>query len=175
MGGDPLTQAAPAQATLDACRQPACSGTWWGAAADPERFAARALEVFRAELEAVKARRIRVVGRSLAFRGGIFRFVTNWNLLGPIGRGRIDVETAPGEVIVRWRISFLQMVVVVTTMLVVLGAFAAREMPLPFLLGGLPLLCLWLAGMNVVISIARFSHFVNRCMLMALAASGGHT
>jgi len=75
-----------------------------------EQVAAR-LEVL---LRQASATHITRHGRVLTFRGGLFRFVLNWNILVPVGSGSFEIEDRGTGIWLHYRGSTVQMLVVVT-------------------------------------------------------------
>lgn len=77
-------------------------------------------------LHDVSAKEVSVEGNSVSFVGGVFRFVTNWNVLVPFGFGDLTIDSANCEV--SFRLSYRQLVVctavgflVIVAMLLFLG------------------------------------------------------
>lgn len=129
--------------------------------------AEEARRVFYRELELVKAHRIEIVGNSLTFTGGFFRIASGNNLLLPIDKGRIVIQTSDETVVVRFRISFLQMMIVSSLLILTMYLVAASRgtnIPLAFCI----FWWFWLAGGNIVIFIIRFRGFIKRCMRKAI-------
>lgn len=65
-------------------------------------------------LRKLNARDIKASQSSVSFRGGLFRAVSNWNVLIPFGYGELIVDKATHEV--RYRLSFRQLIYTVTTL-----------------------------------------------------------
>lgn len=66
-------------------------------ALDVEEFRVRFLAQAAGELKAVKAKDVEISNNKVLFKGGVFRFVPNWNILIWIDRGYIEaVPTADG-------------------------------------------------------------------------------
>jgi hypothetical protein len=113
-------------------------------------------------LRDVDANAIEIDGNTVRFKGGIFRLVTNWNVLVPFGFGDLTINSEPREVC--YRLSYQQSVVclaiglgiVVTPML----AFGTRGIP-----GGVIGFCalsLSIAFVNFLVGISRFDGFISR-------------
>jgi len=99
----------------------------------------------------------------LSFRGGIFRFVDNWNALVPFGRGQLIVDDERHAV--RYHVSFRQLTYAATIM-VVFGAaggwFATKHDPVVSLFFAFG--WLWLVGGNLMIGIPRFQRFLRKAI-----------
>ena len=113
-------------------------------------------------LRDVRASAVRRKHDSIAFRAGVFRFVTSWNILGPISSGLLRFTRGDRAVDIRYRLSFVQMFIIVTVMLAALklgswpwGQLGTRTPWLPLLFGW----C-WLFGANYLITIFRFPAFL---------------
>ena len=111
-------------------------------------------------LRKLDAHEIRISHTSVSFRGGMFRFVSNWNLLGPFGYGELIVNDATHEV--RYHLSFRQLAWAATIILGCMSAFAlyasGYNPGIPFLVFGFG--WLWLVGGNLAIGIWRFRRFL---------------
>jgi len=139
-------------------------------AALADGLADRLLQTFQQELHRLSARKLDMSGDTVSFAGGGFRFVSNWNLLVPISRGKIVVMPIADGVTVRYQISFRELIVVATIMIlamaVIFCGFEGRA-GLASVAFFVPVGWLWLVGMNIVIAIPRFNCFVKRCAKMA--------
>ena len=114
-------------------------------------------------LRNAEARGVKVSGDSVFFRGGIFRFVGNWNILVPFGRGELIVDEVTHEI--RYRLSLLQNLSIVT-IVVAYGAWItwvgtnhAPFVPFAFAFA-------WLAfvGSNLMFGIPRFQRFLREAI-----------
>ncbi len=120
-------------------------------------------------LRRVRARHITVDGNRITFKGGVFRFVSNWNVLSPFGTG--ELEFLPTTRQVRYRLSLAQCIIVGT----VIGGFLAVLMlcvphsePPPE--GFVPVaLVFWvlLVGVSLLIGIGRFESFLGESISTA--------
>jgi hypothetical protein len=133
---------------------------------DPETLCAKLAQALRD----AHARDVVLWPDRVTFSGGMFRVVTNWNVLVPITRGELVVEDSGKRL--RYRVSFLQLV----SCLVVFTVLALVVMPLqgfsPGMLRFFPVLIwVWLGGGNFVIGILRFERFLRR----AIAEAAGLT
>ena len=68
----------------------------------------RVVERIKALLERARTSSISHSGSGVTFRGGLFRFVSNWNVLVPFGWGRIDVEAVQGALVIHYHLSTVQ-------------------------------------------------------------------
>lgn len=109
---------------------------------------------WQAWLHKSSARDIRREGDAVTFRAGMFRFVSNWNPLVAVSSGRVELRRASGTV--RYELSCRQMLVVSALMVGVLAASALRSGRPPFAL--VPLMWLWLFGMNYLVASRRISN-----------------
>jgi hypothetical protein len=129
------------------------------AAALPEHLASR--------LRGVRAEAVRVSGNRVTFRAGIFRIVSNWNLLVPFGSGDFAVDSENYEI--RYTLSCRQLVLGVTLILA-MGAICVLATAGPKTVQVLllfPLMwCLMVFG-NLGVGFARFENFVNRALASA--------
>jgi hypothetical protein len=117
------------------------------------------LSGLRRALAAQKANNISTDGRRIAFEAGVFRLVSNWNVLVPVGSGTIEIVPGPPRR-VRYAFSCRQMAAFTTAMAGVMSCLAARE-------GGAAGAVLifagawaWLFGMNYIIAAFRLPGFV---------------
>jgi hypothetical protein len=116
-------------------------------------------------LRDVEARRITISDNSVSFRGGLFRFAGRWNVLVPFGYG--ELVTDPEKRRVHYRLSIRELVVAVTTMmvLVAIGAWVLiQESPGIVLFFALGWLWLWLVGGNLLFGIPRFKRFLREAV-----------
>jgi hypothetical protein len=115
-------------------------------------------------LRAAKAQHVIISNESIAFHGGLFRFVGNWNVLVPFGYGELAVDQHRHEV--RYRLSIGQLLAVATIMVLFLGAAllgAAKDgqnATPPALYLFLPFAWLCLVGGNIVLGVRRFERFL---------------
>jgi len=112
-------------------------------------------------LEKARARSVIIEESTVSFKGGMFRFVTGGNLLVAITSGRIEFKPEASRI--TYSLCFKQLVVVGTVMVGVFAALmAARGFSYGFFRFGLPVMWLWLVGMNYLIALARFDGFMKR-------------
>ncbi len=96
---------------------------------------------------------------TVTFSSGVFRFVSGWNLLVPIRSGTVRCVQTHEGVVVHYRVSFVQMLLVVSLMVGLMFGCIARA-PMPFLIFAWA----WLFGGNYVLTLYRFPRFL-RCAL----------
>jgi hypothetical protein len=128
--------------------------------ANPKTDCEALLAHLEKELRRVQARRIERTGNSIRFSGGLFRLVSNWNLLGPISRGEIVVQPESGKL--AYSLSFRQLVVVVSLMVGIAAFFILVSDELRMLLFAVPFIWIWLVGMNYLTALTRFDRFLKR-------------
>ncbi|MGI8655231.1 MAG: hypothetical protein ACR2LC_08440 [Pyrinomonadaceae bacterium] len=61
------------------------------------------------ELKAANGYNIEIQGNRISFRGGMFRFVSNWNILTQIDKGYIEIAPSSEGLTVSYYISFRQL------------------------------------------------------------------
>ena len=140
---------------------------------DSDRTAAELASHLAECLRHVNARQVIVDGNRVTFRGGMFRFVSNWNVLVAFGSGEIRVD--PENRQIEYRLNAAQLITVVTIMisimaLVMLGSSipdADRQLlgtvsPVIIAIGWA-----WLVGGNLVIGLVRFNAFLRRSLSVA--------
>ena len=104
---------------------------------------------------------VRVAGNRIFFKGGVFRWVSNWNVLIPFGHGEIEVDSDSHRV--NYSLSYSQWLTLGTIFVFLIGTFilfTSSKRDLWFL----PLIWVWLVGINVVIGISRFEGFIRKCI-----------
>jgi hypothetical protein len=122
------------------------------------------IKAYKEKLIKLKAKNIKTTDNSISFKGGLFRFVTNWNLLVPITRGKIRIQRKHNLAIV-FDIKFTEMLVIVTLMVsLFFGPILLSEPRLNIFeaLSSLFFVWLWLFGGNVVIIMIRFPSFIRK-------------
>lgn len=113
-------------------------------------------------LTQVDARALRREGCALQFRGGMFRRVSNWNVLVPISSGVVRFSPCADGVSVSYRVTFGQMLVGVTLMAALFGAFTATapETTVGRWLGVSAFAWSWLFGGNFALTAWRWPAFL---------------
>jgi len=120
---------------------------------------AEAMRAVEAMLRKAKASSVTLGVDRIDFTAGFFRFVTSWNLLGAVNSGSVAFHQRERGVEIHYRLSFVQMLVFVSAMVVlffglypVLAMSPQARVPLP----ALGVAWLWLFGGNYVITVLRF-------------------
>ena len=122
----------------------------------------RILTKIRANLESIKARDIYLSGNKISFRGGVFRLVSNWNVLSPVGSG--EIEIIPGSPpVLKYSFSTVQILVIVTLMVLFTFGSMIQTIPIKLETFLFPILAfLWLFGINYLVAAFRLPRFVRR-------------
>jgi len=118
------------------------------------------------ELGDQRARGIRKDNESIAFRGGFFRCVSNWNLLGPITEGKVSVRLEHNAVRLDYELWFTQSLIFVSAgscFMGVLGLCAMPQTPSVGVYFGLFVFA-FLFGFNVVLPRRMFGAFLKECV-----------
>jgi hypothetical protein len=121
-------------------------------------------------LEKVKAKAVVVDHNRVSFKGGIFRLVTNWNLLIPFGFGDLTVDSSERQL--NYRLSLRQLISAATLQLVggtALAVAYSGEPPRAFLVL-VPVFFAMVAlmvGLNVLTGVTRFRAFLRRAVASA--------
>jgi len=124
-----------------------------------------------ARLRDIDANEVDVRPHRVTFKGGFFRFVTNWNILVNFGFG--DLEVDPDSHEVRYRLSYRQLVIYSAIMFVVLCVFLLAFSGTRGMVSGiwtmLGLLLMWfcIGFLNVTIGVWRFERFLGRAIATA--------
>ena len=115
-------------------------------------------------LRDVRGRNIIVSGDTVGFLGNVFQF--NWNVLATVTRGEIRFDRNAG--LLHYCLSFTEVIVLSTLVVGIMGWCAATNgVPGVAIIVGLPLIWLCFVGMNILIGVLRFDHFLRRCLLEA--------
>src|SRR6267154_1863974 len=109
-------------------------------------------------LNRVRAFSVICDGNTITFRGGIFRLVSNWNILVPVNRGVITVSSGSRGV-VRYNFSCIEMLVFIALWVVLAVSLIPSDKPTFFRFGAPPLLGLWLFGANYLVAAYRLPAF----------------
>jgi hypothetical protein len=130
-------------------------------------------------LRGVEARDVRVIGNRVLFKGGIFRWVSNTNVLVPFGHGEIEVDKQNHAI--HYRLSYRQLLITTTAITggiaVVFLSFAlALSVFDPKMLLVVLLMWVWTVGGNLLIGLPRFKVFVRKAVETAPVGSsvGGY-
>jgi hypothetical protein len=122
-------------------------------------------------LRDVDANEVDVRNNRVKFRGGVFRFVTNWNILVNFGFGDLAVDSDACEI--HYRLSYRQLVIISAIMFVVMCIFLLTFSGTKGIISGtwtiLGLLLMWfcVAFINVNIGVWRFERFLGRALATA--------
>ena len=126
-------------------------------------------------LKDVKGRSVEIEENHVAFTGGMFRWVSNWNVLVPFGYGDLTVDPTTGQV--HYRLSSRQLVIPVTLLTAVLAIIAIFQMtasgswPWQVILA-IPLFWAWIVGGNLAIGLWRFRRFLRLAIWTAPRTMG---
>jgi hypothetical protein len=121
-------------------------------------------------LRDVRAGAVVIEGSHIAFTGGMFRLVTNWNVLVPFGYGDLTVDAINRQI--RYRLSSRQLVIsatvvsVLIAVFVIVGMTASRGGPWQPILA-IPLIWVWIVGGNLATGQWRFQRFLRRAVSTA--------
>ena len=124
-----------------------------------------------ARLRDVDANEVDVRPNRVTFKGGFFRFVTNWNILVSFGFGDIVVDHDTHEI--RYRLSYRQLVIYSAIMFGVMCLFLLTFSGTQGMISGiwtiLGLLLIWLCigFLNVTIGVWRFERLQGRAIATA--------
>ena len=127
----------------------------------------QALNRLESALAEARPASIRRDSSGLRFRGGPFRLVSNWNILLPISTGVLEVSPREDGVNVRYRVTFTEMLVIVTLMVGgIFGPVVVRSAKLPMQgrLGILLFAWSWLFGANFALTWWRLPRFLVRTL-----------
>ena len=121
-------------------------------------------------LRSVDASKVDIIGNRVTFTAGIFRLVSNWNILVGFGSGDLTVDSAACKV--RYTLNCWQLVVVATVVtvfgaVILLASVSESVGKTLSLLPVLPFMWLWFVGGNLAIGIPRFKSFVTRSVATA--------
>jgi hypothetical protein len=126
-------------------------------------------------LRDVNARAIEIEGTHIAFTGGVFRLVSNWNLLVPFGYGDLTVDATCRQI--HYRLSSRQLVIFATVVSIVLAVPEIVGMTTSR--GGLwqpilaiPVIWIWIVGGNLAIGLWRFQRFLQSAVSTAPRQTG---
>ena len=125
-----------------------------------------ALDRLRVAIAKVQPKDLKRQGRVLTFRGGMFRWVSNWNILVPVDECTVSADL--GEL--RYDCSTRETLIAASVMVAGLVVFIQVTGPASMPLGAkivVPLVAwLWLFGMNYLISYLRLRKFFARAVKM---------
>ena len=119
-------------------------------------------------LRSVDADAVEITNNRVTFKGGVFRFVTNWNVLVSFGFGDVTVDSETREV--AYGLSYQQLVIFYATIVglsagLILAFGGIRGLPKVILT---LLLFVSVAGfMNLALRISDFERFLRRSIATA--------
>jgi len=118
----------------------------------------------------VDAKNVFIMGNFIFFTGGIFRLVSNWNVLGPFGRGELEIDPVGKQVL--FRLSLAQSIITSFLSAAGLGIFMiAVGAPIQFVATFLPVIWIVPLGANYFTGVSRFSSFLNKSITSIGAAN----
>ena len=128
---------------------------YFGEETDPEKLASHLADC----LHDVDAKAVDLTDGHVAFKGGVFRMVSNWNVLAPFGSGEMRVDPVTRQVL--YRLSARELVVVATAGIGIIATFVLfTQAWQPLVM--MPFIWLWIVGGNLAIGTFRFERFVCR-------------
>lgn len=132
---------------------------------DPQIVKYEIFERFQMKLENLKASSIKSDEDSISYKVDLIRFVHNWNLLNPISDGDIRIETYENKINVKYQIKFTDLFVISCLM-----AFASILIPVILIAKIIIPLVIFLIfyGLNVLICILRYQHFIKKTISKVL-------
>jgi hypothetical protein len=101
-------------------------------------------------------------GGRISFTGGVFRLVSNWNVLVPFGRGVLEVNPAAG--VVRYRLDTRQLMTIASVFIALAITTCWIDTGTPVVLVMAPLLWLLVVGGILGIGLSRFSDFLRHSL-----------
>jgi succinate dehydrogenase hydrophobic anchor subunit len=117
-------------------------------------------------LEEVEARNVEVLGNLVKFKGGVFRFVTNWNVLYSITSGEIHIDQEKN--LIKYKLSFSQLMLIISIVVAVMGMssivndYSFSDYSLSMVILDLSIIWFLLVGINIIITLPRFHKFLKR-------------
>lgn len=128
---------------------------YFGEETDPEKLASHLADC----LYDADAKTVDLADSRVAFKGGVFRMVGNWNVLVPFGFGELRVDPVTRQVL--YRLSARQLVAMGTVVVGLMAIFTLMSRAWqPAIL--MPIMWLWIVGGNLAIGVFRFERFVCR-------------
>lgn len=115
-------------------------------------------------LDQASASTVDVQGQRVMFTAGMFRPVTNWNVLVPFDSGVITVDATARQVL--YEVSCRRLVLLGTGMVCLMTVFILLS-PARQLILAIPIMWLWLVGGNLVLGTIRFESFLGRAIASA--------
>ena len=107
----------------------------------------------------VRARNVQVNSTRVTFRGGVFRAVSNLNILTPFDTCELHID--PTSRHVSYRLSYKGLIVVASLMILLMTGFLASHEALREEMWAFPLIVwAWVVGGNLLVGIPRFRNFL---------------
>jgi hypothetical protein len=119
-------------------------------------------------LNHVRATSVAAESQRITFRGGMFRWVSNWNVLVQFDRGVLEIDPITRQL--HFRLSVRQLVIAVTALMLAGLAIALSQGNDPSIALPFAAIWLWLAGGNLLIGYPRFRRFIKRALAEASRA-----
>ncbi len=119
-------------------------------------------------LRSVDADAVEVADNLVTFRGGIFRVVTNWNVLVPFGFGDLTVDSEAREI--RYRLSYRQLAIFSTAIVGIVAALVLTFSSFRRSYGAiLALSLMWFvaAFVRAALGASRFQRLISRAVATA--------
>jgi hypothetical protein len=109
-----------------------------------------------------RANSVQINGHTILFTGGIFRLVSNWNVLVPFGCGSVSVD--PTERVVNYYLSNRQLITVVTPVAALPAILIWLQKHSTTGIALAALFWTWLVGGNILLGRVRFRSFLKRAI-----------
>jgi hypothetical protein len=123
-------------------------------------------------LSRVHAREIQINSNCISFSGGLFRLVSNWNVLVQFERGELTIN--PHDRRLHYRLGVRQLILV--------GTILSALISIPVLASGnwpgllfVSFIWLWLVGGNLAIGVPRFRRFIRHAIETAPQLRDNHS
>ncbi len=122
---------------------------------------------FARSLRSARASDVRVIEDRVVFKGGIFRLVTNWNVLVPFGHGEIQIDSERRTI--RYRLSFAQLLTIATAWIIVAGVMilSGKVSERPQVIAFLLVVWALVVGLSLLIGVPRFDNFIRESLSTA--------
>ena len=128
---------------------------YFGEETDSEKLASHLADC----LHDADAKTVDLADGRASFKGGVFRMVSNWNVLAPFGSGEMRVNPTTRQVFYRLSVrELVAMGTVVVGLMTIFTLMSRAWQPAIFM----PIMWLWIVGGNLAIGTFRFERFVRR-------------
>jgi hypothetical protein len=134
---------------------------------DVDDHAQKLIVVVREWLDKNHAKEVILTPDGITFKAGAGRAVSNWNILAAVGRGTIQVSSFDRHLNVLYRLDFTELVISGSILVLPVGIVAVignwvleRKLQrggIPVGVVILPMVWLWLVGMNYAVALLRVS------------------